>query len=761
MRFLFALACLWLLVAESQHCFAQKTTISGTIYSESPEHPIAGATVTLKETSESAISDSLGRYSLKTSFKGKMTIRVAHISYQTFEKPTYTGNNKTITLPFDLQKKETTLSQVVVTGTGTQHYTKDAPVQTEVISGKALKEFAGRDIEDVLGSLSPSFTYSRGDMGSNLKLNGLKNDYILILIDGKRLNGDVGGQSDLSRININNIERIEIVKGAVSSLYGSDAIGGVVNFIQKKNKDKFSITSNSRVGAYGDVNQGASINFTHRKWNSSTSLDYKHSDGWKNTSEEWYRNKLYTNSVSKTVNQSSNYTLSEDISYKATEELTLNANASFYEKWASRPTGVPQWRLYDFYYRNQTYAIGGKYNLKKKDFLSWDAGYEQNDYFYDYTSRDYTEYFNQDSSRIIYYPGDRVLQTSQRRISSNAKSVFFIDNKHILNTGLEIIHDKLISPRRLDGDEASAYSISAYGQDEWNITDRLNLTAGLRVGQHKEFGETVTPKISAMFKLNKWNFRGTYSNGFKAPTVKELYYHYYASIMSTYKAYYGNKGLQPQKSNYYSFNVEYHLPQFVVNITGYYNQIHNMIALQTISTSYEDKQLLVEETMKYVNMARAHSSGIDLKVDAELPCQVKMSAGYSFLHAKAQRTDDVEADNYMKYVNISGTSRHNATFRASWSNAWKKYKLGLSINGRYQSKTYYTSDGNAKAYQIWRLNTSHLILNNKQWNIDANIGIDNIFNYIDFTPIGLNKGTSSPGRTAYLSLALKFKTLNN
>ena len=114
--------------------------------------------------------------------------------------------------------REIRLDEVVVTGTGTEHYLKDAPVQTEVITGKALEQYNGRSLDEILSALSPSITFSPGDMGSNIQLNGLKNDYILIMVNGKRMNGDIGGQNDLSIINPATIERIEIVKGASSSL---------------------------------------------------------------------------------------------------------------------------------------------------------------------------------------------------------------------------------------------------------------------------------------------------------------------------------------------------------------------------------------------------------------------------------------------------------------------------------------------------------------------------------------------------------------
>lgn len=656
--------------------------------------------------------------------------------------------------------KPVLLNEIVVTGTGTEHYLKDAPVQTEVISGSALKEYAGRDIEDVLGGLSSSFTFSRSDMGSNIQLNGLKNDYILILIDGKRINGDVGGQNDLSRINMNNIERIEIVKGAVSSLYGSDAIGGVINFITKKNKDKFSVSNTSRIGEHSDVNQSNNITFSHSKWTSNTSFNLNHTDGWKNTSQEWYRGKLYDNSVTKTVNRSTNYAISEDLSFQATKDLLLNANASYYEKWTSRPTGDPQWRLNDFYYRNQSYGVGAKYNLQNKNYLLFDLSYDRYDYFYDYTSREYTNYRDENDNYIVYYEGDRILQTSQRRVLSNLKGVFYLNEQNTLNTGVEYIWDKLISPYRLENNKASAYSISAYAQDEWNITDKFNITAGVRFGQHKEFGQTFTPKISAMYKLGDFNLRGTYSNGFKAPTIKELYYHYYATIMSKYKAYYGNTDLKAQKSDYYAFNIEYNRPRFKASITGYHNNIRNMISLQTVETSYEDKLQMVEETMKYVNLAKGRTYGIDITFDAELPMNIKVGGGYSYLDAKGQLTDDETAADYMKYVYINGTSRHNANIRALWTKSWKQYRLGINLNGRYQSKRHYTSDGNAKGYQLWRLNTSHSFLNTKKWKLNMNAGIDNLFNYIDRTPFGHNRGTTSPGRNLYASFTLKFQNEN-
>ena len=460
--------------------------------------------------------------------------------------------------------REIRLDEVVVTGTGTEHYLKDAPVQTEVITGKALEQYNGRSLDEILSALSPSITFSPGDMGSNIQLNGLKNDYILIMVNGKRMNGDIGGQNDLSIINPATIERIEIVKGASSSLYGSDAIAGVINIITKKNRDKVSVSNTTRVGNYDDLLQSEIIGFSNGKLNSTTSASMKHTGGWQNTTQEWYHHDLQEGSVSKTVSRSTNFTLSQNFTYKASDRLSLSADASYYQKWIFRPVGPWKYYLYDYFYRNQDYALGLKYRLNdKRSYLTANASFGQYNYYFDYTGQEVTNFFHPDGTRVVNYPGDRVLQTMQRRWLNHVKGVFYLGDNHILSAGIEHQHDYLKSPYRLKQGKASVYTLASYAQDEWSITNRLNLTLGYRFVHHKEFGQKFTPKISAKYSLGDFNLRATYSYGFKAPTLKELYQNYITVIMGPLKAYYGNENLKPQSSNYGSASVEYSNGKFI------------------------------------------------------------------------------------------------------------------------------------------------------------------------------------------------------
>ncbi len=663
---------------------------------------------------------------------------------------------------FIMAQKDTTkvldyrdLPEVVITGTGTEHYIKDAPVQTEVISDKALRRFSGKSIEEILGTLSASFSFSKSDMGAGIQMNGFSNGYIVILVDGKRLTGDIGGQNDLNTINLANIEKIEIVRGATSSLYGSDAIAGVINFITKKNKDHFSFVNTSRIGCYNNILQNNTAAFKSKKWNFVTAFNYKHTDGWKNTSQEWYRHQLYDNSKTKTVNSSSDFKISQLIAYNPNKKLSLSTDLSYYQRYTNRPSSFPKWYLNDHFYKSISSSLDVAYFLTEKDKLSFSINYGKYNYYYDYTQREYTDFFDENNVRIVHYPGDRVLQSSQQRVLSQLKGVFYLPKGHIVNTGVESNFEMLDSPYRLSIDGyAKSHTFSTYLQDEINLYSNVILTSGVRWVYHDKFGDILTPKIAVLYKFNNFNIRGSYSSGFKAPTVKELYYSFIGTIMTHQKAYYGNENLKPQKSNYFSLGGEYHTDNFKSSIHFYYNKLRDMIALEVVPTSPEDKMLEVEETMRYNNLAKARSYGMDFTFDYKINKEFNVGGGYSYVDAKAQDTED---ENFLIYKPINGTSYHNATFRSSWEQKWSGYQFVLSLFGRYQSKRFYIADGDTKPYQIWRLNTSHYYPFSKKWNLDVDAGVDNIFNYIDKTPFGRNSATSTPGRTYYINLKFSFR----
>ena len=656
------------------------------------------------------------------------------------------------------------IPEIVVTGTGTEHYLKDAPVQTEVISRKMLDSYAGATLEDILSGLCASFDFSAGDMGANMQLGGLGNGYILILVDGKKMHGDVGGQNNLGLIDPARIERIEIVKGAASALYGSDAIAGVVNIILKKHRENILIENTSRGGSYGEFRQSNTVQFKVGKFTSSTNFQLKHSDGWQNTTYEDPNRYEYpiTNSINKTVNRYTDWQVAQRFDYQATKDLSLYADGSFYRKRIYRPCGVPDYKTYDFLYRNSSVATGGKLKLKNSNSIMLDVNYDSHAYYYMYTRETWDKEYDDSGKEISfpYFPGDKGLQSDQSRLLLQLKGIFNLPYFNRLSVGTDTEINWLDAPRRLDEkDQVSDYTTSFYAQDEWTPIERLNITAGGRLTVNQNFGVRITPKVSALYKLGAFNLRATYSEGFKTPTLKELHYRYIRQ-MSIISLNLGNTELDPQTSRYVSGGLEYNGTRFSINVTGYCNWVDNMITLVTIPLSQAPGDLVVTydpaRVRQYQNMDDARTYGVDVNAKWTPVQSLTLTGGYSYLDTEANQYD--EEDQVMKHVIIDGMAHHRATVSTIWTHAWRRsnYRLGIGVYGRIQSKRYYQDDGNGKAYNLWRLNTRHQFKLGKRWNAEVNAGIDNIFNYYETTYHSLNYGTTTAGRTFYGSLMIQF-----
>jgi len=667
--------------------------------------------------------------------------------------------------------KETTieakLDEIVVTGTGTSHYFKDAPVQTEIISKRILDVFAGKSIEEILGSLNPGFDFNTSAMGSGIQLNGLGNSYILILIDGKKIHGDIAGQNDLSIIDVSKIERIEIVKGASSSLYGSDAIAGVINIITQKNKyNGFSAKNSTRAESYKQIQQYNSINLKLAKFESSSDFTYKHSDGWQNTNKELYKQHVYSESWTNTSNKFTSLKFGERLKYKITPKLHLEFYGFYYNKKIFRPCGgktAALIRTYGMEYKNYSFTFSSKYKLNKinEDIISLDLSYDKNNYYHNFNTLTEEEYVLPDGEiwHPIFKKGESSLQNAQKRYITNLKLIKRLNNSNRLSAGVEYQLDYLDSPYRMFTGSKNAYTLSFYAQDEFDAIDNLNITTGIRAITHKEFGFELTPKISFLYKSDNINFRATYSRGFKTPTLKELFYHYERMMAGIERLYLGNKNLKAQTSNYYSIGFEYITNPLTLSITPYWNNINDMIVLMEIPTSSQDYVRGIEHTMKHENMENAKSRGVDFMFNYTINNNLNIGGGYSFCYANGDfyvLKKGTKNEYEFKSIMVNGSAKHRANMRFTWKKCCEKYKLNIGLFVKTQSKRYYYDYGNTKAYTTFKINSNYKINISKRIKYEFNVGIDNILNFKEDKPFGYNYATTTPGRTFYLSIQITF-----
>ncbi|MBQ3753694.1 MAG: TonB-dependent receptor [Prevotella sp.] len=653
------------------------------------------------------------------------------------------------------------LQEVVVTGTGTQHLLKDAPVQTEVISRRQLQQYAGKSIEDILTGLTASLDFSESDMSSRLQLNGLGNSYVLILIDGRRLHGDNGGENDLSLIDPHNIERIEIVKGASSALYGSDAIAGVINIITRKHTAQGLMLENTtRIGSYGDIRQHDGIALNYGRLSSYTNFQLQHSDGWQNTSEEAPQQTEYhiTDSRNKTVNRHTNWQLAERLIYQLTPDVELYADGTLYWKRIYRPSGhhpgvdVKTW---DLQYDNLSVSAGGKWKLNATDVITLDADWKRHAYNYVYTDTTLTDGYvkGRFTNYYPYFPGDVELQSDQRLTNVSLKGVFSLPWDQRLSAGIDYRYDWLKAPMRVAGGKATDNTEALYVQDELEMLNPLSLTAGLRLTRNEGFGLRLTPKLSAMLKVGDLRLRATWSQGYKTPTPKELHYQYIRNMNGVY-LYLGNTGLKAQHSNYFGVSGEYTVGRLTLTVAPYYNKVNDMITLVTIPAKQAPAELITKydpiKVRQYQNMEDAKTYGVDVTLRYQAR-HFTAGGSYSYLDTEANQYD-AEYD-VMQRVVIDGMAHHKANVYATWSRDFTpRYQFGVGVYGRLSSKRYYQIDGDGSGYQLWRLTTSHQL--GSSCRLEA--GVDNIFNYCDRTPHGLHLGTTTPGRTVYASFTVRF-----
>jgi outer membrane receptor for ferrienterochelin and colicins len=626
-------------------------------------------------------------------------------------------------------------------------------------------------------------------MGSQMQLNGLGNSYVLILIDGKRIHGDVGGENDLGLIDPHNIEKIEIVKGAQSALYGSDAIAGVINVITKKHTEKGVYIDNStRYGTHNDLRQHNSLVMTFGKFSSQTNFQLQRSDGWQNTAEEYAEATVLTDSKNKTVNMFKNWQIAERLTCQLMPGLELYAEGSIYKKNIIRPTNGrhPSCDVYtyDLRYNNAAASIGGKWLLgnnrlqksssQQPEIITLDIDWNRHAYYYDYTAKHYDyvllegeEYGDQNGEwfSVAMLPGQSKLQSDQQRLMAQLKGIVNMPYGNTLNAGAEYRYDYLKAPERTASGTADDWTAALYVQDEWTAADWLNVTAGLRLVDNASFGLHLTPKVSAMLSAGDFRFRLGWSQGFKTPTVKELYYRYLHLMGSSTFFNLGNTKLNPQTSNYYSANVEYRGRCFTATVTGYVNKLDNMIALVNVpeseipagvTTAYMGDGSTKVQARMYKNMDDARTCGLDVTLSYRVMKGLTLNAAYSYLDTKAHLYD--EKKDQMTTVVIDGMAHHKWSASAMYSHLFSPhYTLGISLSTRGSSKRYYQNNGDGKGFQIWRINTMHDI--GKQDRMLAyrlELGIDNIFNYVDRTMRPYHLGNNTSGTTVHATINIKF-----
>ena len=650
------------------------------------------------------------------------------------------------------------LNPVVVTGSGHHQRLKSTATPVHVLSAQEIREQGISTFDGALVRMMPQVSMAPNSMGTFLRLNGLGNKYILILINGQKLNGDISNNVDLNRINMARVRRIEVLDGAASSLYGSDAIAGVINIItDQPTQDLISITSDTRVSGHGQLTESVSLDIFSKGFGSYTSFSHDRADSYRNNDLEYVKGSdtetqssiapLFTGYRSNIVGQK--------FTYAPNQHLALNAGLDYSYKITSRPetrADITGGTDYEMRYKGLRWNVGGIYKFTSRNSIQ--ANFVVDRYRYG------KEYNVETKTNQI---GDYVQSKKQRMMDGEIKAILGFTTNSTTIFGADWRQDHLTATSGNINEKA--YTLAAYAQHEMKFLKDFTATLGLRLTHHETFNNHLTPKVALMYAPGEFRFRATYSAGFRAPGLDELYYHYYSVNRGKPQISFGNRDLNPEKSHYFSLNAEYRTQMLAVSLTGFINRINDMVVKENIDVNHaslvmlkqEFPEMTDEEASKLVSYALYQNSdkgdikGVQLNVSANLFPGFNLSTNYAYTYARTKSGSE--------WTPLERSIRHTATIAANYHHVWGKYGLDVNLNGRLQSKTYYPGYEDAPGYGIWNLYTTHTFNVAKWVLLEPSIGIDNIFNRVDRRIDSATRKYAlySPGTMLVVGLKIRFK----
>lgn len=718
-----------------------QVTLGGIVIDSETGKPVQGANIRVEHSLSGTSANSKGEFSItnlpeQESYK----LSVTHVSY--LPVTVTTGPDNSIIIK--MQESYINLGQVVVTGTGTHRRMTNSPVPIQVITAKDIENAGATSLEDALTRLSPNITTMTNGMGTFLNLNGMSQDYMIILENGHRL----GGDERMARIGTGNIKRIEIQSGAASALYGSEAIGGVINIITDDSKNGIGASSYTHYTSHGRFTQTVDADVSQGRLSSYTTYQRKEADNWQVNDIDEEGNK--TGRPMSMGYRSDN--LSQRFTYAVTDKLNLSVRGNYNDYETRRPESATYFKksggdfketqayTYNMSHRTWLYGLSADYMINSAAYIEAD--------FYSDNFRSSYRYFSKSGS---FLPGDEQVRKETAYYDGTLKGIFKPNDMNKLSVGMEYINEQLDSESDNISRE-SMFTAAAFVQDELSLTDDIQAVAGIRYLYNGNFRSHATPNVSLMYKPGNFRFRAAWAAGYRAPTLSQIYATDQAK--STSRATVGNPALKPEKSTSASLNAEFSNQRLSVSVTGMVNNVTDMINYRVLSDAeisamgYDDLHAQFSTIRQRSNIDEAHIKSLSANANVYVGAGFTLGGGYILTDSKAISDG--------KETPVDKSVKHSGNVNARWDHNWGDYHLNVNLNGHIQSERWSSTYGYAPGYSQWDLNTTHTFYV-EDFILEPGLGIENIFNERDTRPWNSNFSTVNPGRAVYVSLALKFR----
>ncbi|MEY3433380.1 MAG: hypothetical protein RL131_1316 [Bacteroidota bacterium] len=663
------------------------------------------------------------------------------------------------------------LDEVVVTATRTPRLLGNVAIPVQVISAKTISQSGSLRLHDILSEQTGIAIVE--NFGKGIQVQGLSSEYTLILIDGEPLVGRTGGVFDLSRISVRNIRKIEIVKGPSSSLYGSEAMGGVINIITDRagqNKKNLSL----RLGSFNTVD--GNFNFS-KQWGNTdivASSNYNSSRGYS----------LKPNSVQKTV----------EPYWRSLQQVSLH------HRWNDHWKAGVGLRVNTTHIDNTITVQNGGVNILSKGFErtgEFNAtpylSYKRGDRFKS-VLRGYVTGF--DSKQELKVKSDLVEyddQFKQLFMRIESQTDISLQKKGQLSLGGGFAREA-VSSNRYDSLATQRSNSIAYlfAQHEVKIQKNWTSILGFRFDGNQTYASVLSPKLSLQYKpSSKINVTLSYGKGFKAPDFRQLYLNFTNLAAGAYSVF-GTavastelnrlkqlgqldqltpmasrlSDLKPEISGGFNAGVHWQPQEKIkTSLNLFRNDLSNMILTDIVAFKRNGGQIF-----SYFNINRVLTQGIEWDASYALSSHLQVKAGYQFLYTadkdvlksirdgklfqRSIQDGSVSRMRVSDYGGLPNRSAHQANVKVFYESSKGNF---ITLRALYRSRWgTVDADGNglinrddeyAQGFVQFNMSAGWMLMKNLKWMA----GVDNLLNYKDELYLPGN-----PGRVFYMDLQFNF-----
>ncbi len=678
--------------------------VEGTIVDADAESPLAHANVEVSTGKASAITDSLGRYEIELPL-GRYHVEVSRIGYGTQSRQIELLAGQNLRLDFALNAHALPQAATLITATGIPKSAAALTVPVAIIPREAIELSSAKNVagllEDVAGLNVHSSLYGYLGSPAGVMIQGIDPKRVLILVDGERVIGGPGGVIDLAKLPICNVERIEVVQGPHSALYGSEAMGGVVHILTRSPQHQRSGDVRFSLGSGGLTSLEGQAALTRSDLSASLTASRTALEALDRSPDD----------PDTDIDAYTQHFTQGKLRWEAHPNLLLQSSVRWLsqnEEGVSSQYFAPLDKTYVWRFPDQMQRV----DLGAGAEWQWDEGSTANaDVFRTY-------FDNLSSEELIGSREARDRSTDNVLTKYQLRFVHLLRRQHILTAGLEHTHEELAvalertlplgeQQRTVEVPLSSVDVADAYIQDDWQVAENTGVVWGARSQWHSRYGFHLTPKISFAHRLSAGlRVRASYGAGYRAPSLKERYFVFDHSNLG-YKVL-GSPPLRPERTWGLNVGAEFAPVEALdLRVNFFHNRLRNLI--QTVFDPAQSSGSVA--IYAYDNVGRASTRGTEFGLSAQLGDQLMLNGGYTYLRARDQGAQR----------DLPGRPRHALRVRAQWTTPGEGR---LEVKLRRDSAVWADAEGTLRspARSEWDVNAEQPL-----WVFALRLGIENLF----------------------------------